>query len=84
MMKQLTLKAPFSVKGKGLHSGLEISATFQPAPDNYGYKFKRVDLEDQPVIDALAENVVETTRGTVLGKKDVRVSTVEHALAALY
>ena len=83
-MKQLTLKAPFSVKGKGLHSGLEISATFQPAPDNYGYKFKRVDLEDQPVIDALAENVVETTRGTVLGKKDVRVSTVEHALAALY
>ncbi len=83
-MKQLTLKAPFSVKGKGLHSGLEISATFQPAPDNHGYKFKRVDLEDQPVIDALAENVVETTRGTVLGKKDVRVSTVEHALAALY
>ncbi|MBD5310214.1 MAG: bifunctional UDP-3-O-[3-hydroxymyristoyl] N-acetylglucosamine deacetylase/3-hydroxyacyl-ACP dehydratase [Bacteroides sp.] len=84
MMKQLTLKAPFSVKGKGLHSGLEITAVFQPAPDNHGYKFKRVDLEGQPVVDALAENVVETTRGTVLGKKDVRVSTVEHALAALY
>ncbi len=83
-MKQLTLKAPFTVKGKGLHSGMEITATFQPAPDNHGYKFKRIDLEGEPVIDALAENVVETTRGTVLGKKDVKVSTVEHALAALY
>lgn len=83
-MKQLTLKAPFTVSGKGLHSGLEITATFQPAPENHGYKFKRIDLEGTPVIDALAENVVETTRGTVLGKNDVKVSTVEHALAALY
>lgn len=83
-MKQVTLSAPFSLSGKGLHSGLEITATFLPAPVNHGYKFRRVDLEDRPEIDALAENVVETTRGTVLGKKDVRVSTVEHALAALY
>ncbi len=83
-MNQLTLKAPFTVKGKGLHSGLEISAVFQPAPANHGYKFRRIDLEDKPIIDAVAENVVETTRGTVLGKKDVIVSTVEHALAALY
>lgn len=83
-MKQLTLKAPFSVSGKGLHSGLEITATFLPAPENHGYKFKRVDLEDQPVVDALAENVVETQRGTVIGKKDVRISTIEHAMAALY
>ncbi len=83
-MNQLTLKAPFTVKGKGLHSGLEITAVFQPAPENFGYKFKRVDLEGQPVIDALAENVVETSRGTVLGKNNVIVSTVEHALAALY
>lgn len=83
-MNQLTLKAPFTVKGKGLHSGLEITATFKPAPENHGYKFQRVDLDEQPVIDALAENVVDTTRGTVLGKKEVRISTVEHALAALY
>lgn len=83
-MKQQTLKSAFTVKGKGLHCGLDITATFKPAPDNYGYKFSRVDLEGAPVIDALAENVVETTRGTVLGKKDVKVSTVEHALAALY
>lgn len=83
-MNQITLKDSFTIKGKGLHSGLEITATFKPAPENFGYKFKRVDLEDQPVIDALAENVVDTTRGTVLGKKDVKVSTVEHALAALY
>lgn len=83
-MNQLTLKAPFTVKGKGLHSGLEITAVFQPAPANHGYKFRRIDLEGFPIIDAVAENVVDTTRGTVLGKKDVIVSTVEHALAALY
>ena len=83
-MKQLTLKAPFTLNGKGLHSGLEITATFLPVPENHGYKFKRVDLEGEPVIDALAENVVDTTRGTVIGKGDVRVSTIEHAMAALY
>lgn len=83
-MKQLTLKSPFTLSGKGLHSGMEITATFLPAPDNHGYKFKRIDVEGQPVIDALAENVVDTTRGTVIGKNDVRVSTIEHALAALY
>lgn len=83
-MKQLTLKAPFTLKGKGLHSGMVITATFKPAPDNFGYKFKRVDLEGEPVIDALAENVVDTTRGTVIGKNNVKISTVEHAMAALY
>lgn len=83
-MNQLTLKAPFTVKGKSLHSGQLITATFNPAPEGHGYKFKRIDLEGQPVIDGVAENVVDTTRGTVLGKGDVRISTVEHALAALY
>ncbi|MBD5272339.1 MAG: bifunctional UDP-3-O-[3-hydroxymyristoyl] N-acetylglucosamine deacetylase/3-hydroxyacyl-ACP dehydratase [Bacteroides sp.] len=83
-MNQLTLNSEFSVSGKGLHSGVDITATFKPAPENYGYKFKRVDLEGEPVIDALAENVVDTRRGTVLGKNGVVVSTVEHALAALY
>lgn len=83
-MKQLTLNGEFSVKGKGLHTGLEIEATFLPAPENHGYKIQRVDLEGEPVIDALAENVTDTDRGTVLARGDVRVSTVEHALAALY
>lgn len=83
-MKQQTLKGQFTVKGKGLHTGLEIEATFLPAPENHGYKFQRIDLEGQPVIDALAENVTSTNRGTVLERGEVKVSTVEHALAALY
>ncbi len=83
-MKQLTLKAPFTVKGKGLHTGLEIEATFMPAPENHGYKIKRVDIEGAPVIDAVAENVVATNRGTVIAKDSVSVSTIEHAMAALY
>lgn len=83
-MKQTTLKAPFSVHGKGLHTGMEINAEFLPAPDNHGYKFQRTDLEGQPVIDALAENVVSTQRGTVICRGQVSVSTIEHAMAALY
>lgn len=84
MEKQKTLKASFSLEGKGLHTGLPIKITFNPAPENHGYKIKRVDLEGQPIIDALAENVGATQRGTVLVKGDVQVSTVEHAMAALY
>lgn len=83
-MKQITLKAPFTVKGKGLHTGLCLEAEFNPAPVNHGYKIQRMDLEGQPVIDALGENVVHTSRGTVIGKGDVTVSTIEHAMAALY
>lgn len=84
MSKQKTLKQSFTISGKGLHSGLTITATFNPAPGNHGYKIQRIDLEDQPIIDAVAENVVDTQRGTVIGKGDVRISTIEHALAALY
>lgn len=84
MLKQNTLAKSFSMQGKGLHTGLNINITFHPAPDNHGYKIKRVDLEDQPIIDALAENVVNTQRGTVVAKKEVQVSTIEHAMAALY
>lgn len=83
-MKQVTLKGSFSLSGKGLHTGGHINATFNPAPDNHGYKIQRTDLEGQPVIDALAENVVSTQRGTVIGKGDVTISTIEHAMAALY
>ena len=82
--KQHTLKSSFSLSGKGLHTGLNLTVTFNPAPENHGYKIQRIDLPDQPILDAVAENVIETTRGTVLGKRDVRVSTVEHGMAALY
>ena len=84
MLKQKTLKDSFSLRGKGLHTGLDLTVTFNPAPDNHGYKIQRVDLEEQPIIDAVADNVIETTRGTVLAKNGVKVSTVEHGMAALY
>jgi len=84
MLKQKTLKGSFSLFGKGLHTGLSLTVTFNPAPENTGYRIQRIDLEGEPVIDAVAENVIDTRRGTVLGKGDVRVSTVEHGLAALY
>ena len=83
-MKQQTLQGSFTLKGVGLHTGLEIVVTFNPAPENHGVKIKRVDIEDQPILDALAENVVNTQRGTVIGKGGVTVSTIEHGMAALY
>ncbi len=84
MLKQKTLKGSFSLFGKGLHTGLSLTVTFNPAPENTGYRIQRIDLEGEPTIDAVAENVIDTRRGTVLGKGEVRVSTVEHGLAALY
>lgn len=83
-MKQVTIKAPFAVSGKGLHTGKLINAEFLPAEPNTGYKFQRTDLEGEPTIDALAEYVTSTNRGTVLKRNDVTVSTIEHAMAALY
>lgn len=83
MSKQKTINESFSFTGKGLHTGLDITLNFQPAPENHGIKIKRIDIEGQPIIDALAENVAQTTRGTVLQKGGVQVSTVEHAMAAL-
>lgn len=83
-MKQKTLRSAFTLQGKGLHTGLNIEITFNPAPVDHGYKIKRVDLENQPIIEALAENVINTQRGTVLGKGNATVSTIEHGLSALY
>ena len=83
-MKQKTLKGSFSLCGKGLHTGLSLTVTFNPAPENHGYKIQRIDLDGMPIIDGVAENVIDTQRGTVLGKGEARVSTVEHALSALY
>ena len=82
--KQKTLKGSFSLFGKGLHTGLSLTVTFNPAPENTGLKIQRIDLEGQPTIDALAEYVVDTQRGTVIAKGGVRVGTIEHGMAALY
>ncbi|MDO5572224.1 MAG: bifunctional UDP-3-O-[3-hydroxymyristoyl] N-acetylglucosamine deacetylase/3-hydroxyacyl-ACP dehydratase [Bacteroidales bacterium] len=84
MIYQKTLKDSFTLSGKGLHTGLDISVTFKPADVNHGYKIKRTDLADQPIVDAVADNVTATQRGTVVCKKDVSISTIEHAMAALY
>lgn len=84
MLKQNTLKEQFSLSGKGLHTGLNLTVTFLPAPPDHGYKIQRIDMPGKPIMDAVAENVIDTQRGTVLGKGDMRCSTVEHAMAALY
>lgn len=84
MFKQKTLKGSFSLYGKGLHTGLSLTVTFNPAPENSGYRIQRIDLPGQPVIEAIAENVVDTSRGTVVAKGEARCSTIEHAMAALY
>ncbi len=84
MYKQKTLRGSFSLFGKGLHTGLNLTVTFNPAPENFGYKIQRIDLEGQPIIEAIAENVVDTSRGTVIAKGEARCSTIEHGMAALY
>lgn len=84
MSKQQTLRESFSLSGKGLHTGLNINITFHPAPVGTGRVIKRVDLEGQPEIPALSEFVKGTERGTVLRKGEASVSTIEHAMSALY
>jgi len=83
MIKQKTIKKPVSISGVGLHTGEKVTLTFKPAPVNYGFKFVRVDLEGKPEIEASAQFVTKTQRGTVLEKNGVQVSTTEHVLAAL-
>lgn len=84
MSKQKTLGGSFSLCGKGLHTGLNLTVTFNPAPENHGYKIQRIDLDGMPIIEAIAENVVDTSRGTVVAKGDARCSTIEHGMATLY
>lgn len=81
--KQRTIGKEVSLTGVGLHTGKEVTITFKPAPENYGYKFVRIDLEGQPVIEADANYVVNTQRGTNLEKLGVKIQTSEHVLAAL-
>ena len=82
-MKQTTLKKIVKIKGIGLHTGKEVTMTFHPAVANHGYKFKRVDLENQPVIAADVNRVSSTNRSTTISAGEASVTTVEHALSAL-
>ena len=83
MLKQTTLKSEISLKGVGLHTGQEVTIIFKPAPINNGFTFVRVDLEGSPIIEADANYVVNTQRGTNLEKLGVKIQTPEHVLAAL-
>ena len=82
--KQRTLNAPITFSGKGLHTGLAVTMTANPAPVNSGISFRRVDIEGQPSVPALADYVVDTSRGTTIAKGDARVSTIEHIMSALW
>lgn len=81
--KQQTIKKSVSVSGVGLHTGVQATMTFVPAPANHGYKFQRVDLPGQPIVDADVDNVVDLSRGTTIEQNGARINTVEHTLAAL-
>ncbi len=80
--KQKTIGKAISLKGKGLHSGIDVEITLNPAPVNHGFVFQRTDLPGKPLIRALAENVTETSRGTTLEENGASVATIEHCLAA--
>ncbi len=82
MVKQKTIKKEISLTGVGFHTGKEVTMTFKPAPINNGFTFVRVDLEGQPIIEADANYVVNTQRGTNLEKLGVKIQTPEHVLAA--
>jgi UDP-3-O-[3-hydroxymyristoyl] N-acetylglucosamine deacetylase / 3-hydroxyacyl-[acyl-carrier-protein] dehydratase len=79
---QQTIKKPVSVEGIGLHTGKKVKVTFKPAPTDHGYVFKRLDVPGEALIRADVDNVVDTSRGTTIGEKGVKVSTIEHTLAA--
>lgn len=83
MVKQTTIASEISLTGVGLHTGQEVTMTFKPAPINNGFTFVRVDLEGQPIIEADANYVVNTQRGTNLEKRGVMIQTPEHVLAAV-
>ena len=82
--KQQTLNSSITFSGKGLHTGLSVTMTVNPAPANSGISFRRIDLEGTPSIPALADYVVDTSRGTTIAKEQARVSTIEHIMSALW
>ena len=82
--KQHTLKAPITFSGKGLHTGLAVNMTINPAETGFGIVFRRTDLEGQPTVPALCEFVTDTSRGTTITRGSARVSTIEHVMSALW
>jgi UDP-3-O-[3-hydroxymyristoyl] N-acetylglucosamine deacetylase/3-hydroxyacyl-[acyl-carrier-protein] dehydratase len=82
-MKQRTIQKVVSVSGVGLHTGKTVTLTFNPAPENHGFKFQRIDLSNQPIINADVSRVISTTRGTTIKSDNAQVSTIEHVLSAL-
>jgi len=80
---QTTISSSISLEGVGIHTGKDVKLTFNPAEPDTGYVFKRVDLKDQPLIEALSKYVVNTHRGTTLEKRGIKLKTIEHVLAAL-
>ncbi|MGH2574761.1 MAG: UDP-3-O-acyl-N-acetylglucosamine deacetylase, partial [Ignavibacteria bacterium] len=81
--KQRTISKEVSISGIGLHTGNKSALTFKPAPENYGIRFKRTDLNNSPEILADIDHVVDISRGTTIAVDDVEVHTVEHVLAAI-
>jgi len=81
--KQHTIKEPVTIQGSGLHTGKQVTLTFKPAPSDHGIKFCRVDIENKPIIDAVADHVVDTSRGTTLEVNGVKLVTIEHVLASI-
>jgi UDP-3-O-[3-hydroxymyristoyl] N-acetylglucosamine deacetylase/3-hydroxyacyl-[acyl-carrier-protein] dehydratase len=81
--KQKTVAKDIALSGKGLHTGLFVNMIIKPAEANHGIRFVRVDLEENPVVHAIVDNVIDTSRGTTLDENGVRVATIEHLLAAL-
>jgi UDP-3-O-[3-hydroxymyristoyl] N-acetylglucosamine deacetylase/3-hydroxyacyl-[acyl-carrier-protein] dehydratase len=83
LVQQMTIKKPVTMSGIGLHTGVKTTMTFKPAPENFGIRFRRVDMPNSPEIPADVDHVVDLRRGTTLGIGDARVHTVEHVLAAV-
>ena len=82
-LKQHSIKKSVTVSGVGLHTGVDTNMTFMPAPADHGIKFQRIDLEEQPIVRADVDNVVDLSRGTTIEESGARINTVEHTLAAL-
>ena len=80
---QTTIKSPISLEGVGIHTGKDVKLTFKPAEKDSGYIFRRVDLKNNPSVEALSKYVINTQRGTTLEKNGVKLKTIEHVLAAL-
>jgi len=83
LVQQRTINKPVSMSGIGLHTGTQCTMTFRPAPENYGIRFRRIDIGGSPEIPADVDHVVDVARGTTLGIGEARVHTTEHVLAAI-